>query len=377
MNVVVSGYYVGFPLVGLFWHAVSFALGFAELGHDVWYLEDSGDQPWGFDLERLDFDHDCRYGVRRLAAEMEAVGLAGRWAYRHVPSGRWDGMDGEAVMDVLSTADVFVNVSLAAPMRPEYLRIPQRLAIDTDPVFNQIRISSGRHPRITVADTHTRLFTFGCPPLPAQRPDDEWVPTRQPVAARRWPVAAPAPADAPFTTVTDWTAYPATTWRGVRYGTKGDSMRAYVDLPRRTGVPLEVALRGGPEAQRQMAGGGWRLRDPMTVSVTTADYRSYIAGSIGEIGFAKAGYVTGRSGWFSERTCCYLASGRPAVVQDTGWTDWLPAGEGLLAFRNIDEAAAALEEVASDPERHGRAARKVAEEHFDAARVCGDLLGAL
>jgi hypothetical protein len=355
---------------------VSFALGFAELGHDVWLLEDSGDQPWGFDLDRLDFDHDCRYGVRRLAEEMDAVGLGDRWMFRHVPTGRVDGLDAGTAMDVLADADILVNVSLTTPPRPEYRRIPHRLGIDTDPVFNQIRMGTGSSGE-TPADWHTRLFTFGRPPLLAARPDDEWVPTRQPVATRQWPVASPPRSGAPFTTVTHWEAYAGLEWEGVRYGTKGDSLREFADLPRRTEVPLTIALGGGDRPQRTMRDGGWDVIEPTATSRTTADYRGFLAASAGEIGFAKHGYVAARSGWFSDRTCCYLASGRPAVVQDTGWSDWLPTGDGLFAFRTPDDAVAALEEVAADPERHAGAARKITEEHFEASRVCADLLEAL
>lgn len=377
MNIVVTGYYAGFPLAGLFWHCASFALGFAELGHDVWYVEDSGDDPWGFDLERLDYDHECRYGARLLGEEMAAIGMGDRWVYRHIPTGRHDGMDAATTEEVLAAADVFVNVSLTTTMRPEYRRIPHRFGIDTDPVFNQIRIRHGGRSGETVADTHTRLFSFGTSPLPATRDGDDWVPTRQPVSARHWPIAPSPTPGAPFTTVTHWQAYEGHEWDGVRYGTKGDSIRQFIDLPRNTTAPLRIALGGGDRAKSIMRDGGWDVIEPTSTSRTTADYQAFLAASAGEIGFAKDGYVTARSGWFSDRTCCYLASGRPAVVQDTGWTDWLPSGEGLLAFTTVDEAVAALEEVAADPDCHGAAARKLVEEHFDAARVCAELLEAL
>jgi hypothetical protein len=122
---------------------------------------------------------------------------------------------------------------------------------------------------------------------------------------------------------------------------------------------------------------GWRLGDPVAASISCAAYRDWLAAGAGEVGFAKHGYVAARSGWFSERTCCYLASGRPAVVQDTGWSDWLPTGEGLLAFSTVEEAASGIEAVRADPERHAAAARRLVEEHFDAAVVCAGLLEAL
>lgn len=377
MRVVVTGWVAGFPAAGFLWHPLSFALGFADLGHEVWFLEDSGDDPWGYDPDTNSADWHCSAGVRFLDRELAAVGLGDRWVFRHVPTNTYSGLDEAATDDVLAAADVLVNVSLTTPMRPEYLRIPHRLAIDTDPVFTQVRIAEGDAALAPVPDTHTRLFTFGRPPLPGGRHD--WVPTRQPVSTRHWPRAGTPPAGAEFTTVTTWQAYPPVVWEGVEYGAKDRTLRALADLPQRADVPLALAMGGGSnhdEGAALLAAHGWRITDPRDATRTTQVYRDFIAASAGEIGFAKHGYVASRSGWFSERTCCWLASGRPAVVQDTGWTEWLPAGEGLLAYTSADEAARGLEAVAADPDRHGAAARRIAEEHFEAAGVCAALLEA-
>jgi hypothetical protein len=375
VKVVVSGYVAGFPVAGLFWHAASFALGFRDAGHDVWFLEDSGDHPWGWNVDAGDFDHECRYGSSYLAREMDAIGFGDRWVYRHAPTDRFDGMDRSTTMDVLADADVLVNVSLSLTMRPEYLRIPHRLGIDTDPVFTQIRVRSGYRHFATVPDMHTRLFTFGRPPLPAQA--HEWVPCRQPVPLFDWPALPPPEPGAPFTTVASWQAYPAAGWDGTRYGVKDETLRAFATLPRVAPAPMAIALSGGRAAREGIAlleDGGWDVRDPATASRSTMAYRDFIDASVGEIGFAKHGYVAAGSGWFSERSCSYLAAGRPVVAQDTGWTEWLPAGEGLLAFSSEAGALDAMEEIVADPARHAAAARKVAEEHFDAAVVCEQLL---
>jgi len=375
MRIVVTGWVAPFPLAGFLWHPLSHALGFADLGHDVWYLEDSGDEPWGYDPVGNEDDPSCAAGVAFLERELAAVGLGDRWTFRHHPTDQWSGMGKEQTLDILASADVLVNVSLTTPMRPEYARVPHRLAIDTDPVFTQVRLAQGDTALAPVPETHTRLFTFGRPPLPAARHD--WVPTRQPVVTRRWPIAPPVDRDAPFTSVTTWKAYPPVQWRGVEYGAKDRSFVEFADLPTRTSVPLEMALGGGTDQDagaRFLAGRGWRLANPVEATSSTTAYHGFLARSAGELGFAKHGYVAARSGWFSERSCCYLACGRPVVVQDTGWTDWLPSGEGALAFTTPDEAVRALECVAGDPDRHARAARKLVEEHFEATRVCAELL---
>lgn len=377
MRIVVTGWVAPFPTAGFLWHPLSYVLGFRALGHECWYLEDAGDHPWGWDTERGREDPTCTAGITFLERELAALGLGDRWVFRDVPGCRHHGMSAEETADVLAGADVLVNVSLTTPMRPEYLRIPHRLAIDTDPVFTQIRIARGDAALGAIPETHTRLYTFGRPPLPGQR--HEWVPTRQPVATEAWPVAPPPPEGAPFTSVTTWKAYPAQVWEGVEYGAKDRSFRELLELPRLSGSPLEVALGAGSDPREGvalLAAHGWQVSDPLEATRTSAHYRHFLARSRGEIGIAKHGYVQARSGWFSERTCCYLASGRPAVVYDTGWTDWLPAGEGLLAFRTPAEAAGWLWAVDADWDRHSRAARRLVEEHFRAADVCRELLDA-
>jgi hypothetical protein len=377
-RVVVAGWVTGLPTASFFWHAVSFAVGFRDAGHDVWFLEDSGDYPWSYDPETQELDESAAYGVRFLASEMDAIGMGDRWVYRHGPTDRHDGMSVEQTREVLAEADVFVNVSLTTPMRPEYLAVPERLAVDTDPVFTQVRIAQGDWLLGGVADSHTRLFTFGRGPLPGQR--HEWVPTRQPVVTRCWPVEPHPGPDAPFTTIMTWKAYPPVEWDGVVYGAKDRSMQPLLDLPSRTSCRLEVALGGGDDhwkAQRVLGDNGWELSDPMEANASSAQFHRFLARSAGELGIAKQGYVAARSGWFSERTCCYLASGRPAVVADTGWDDWLPEGEGLFGYRSADDAAAALDEIRADPDRHAQAARKIAVEHFEAADVCTALLESL
>ena len=366
------------PTAGFLWHPLAFALGFAGLGHDVWFLEDSGDHPWGYDPVTGDDDPECRSGAEFLAREMAAVGMGDRWCFRHVPSGRHHGLDAATLQDVLAGADVLVNVSLTTAMRPEYLRVPHRVAVDTDPVFTQVRIAGGDPVLGSVPATHTRLFTFGRPPLPAQR--HEWLPTRQPVAVDHWAAADLPDPDAPLTTVTTWQAYAPVFWDGVEYGTKDRSLRDFAALPSRSGARLALALGAGIDHQKGrsfLLEHGWELADPLEATRSTDDYRRFIASSLGEIGFAKHGYVRSGSGWFSERTCLYLASGRPAVVQDTGWSDWLPEGEGLLGFTTLGGAVEAIEEVRSDPARHALAARKLVEEHFDATVVCARILDAL
>lgn len=372
MRIVVAGWVAGFPVAGFLVHALGYAQGFAALGHDVWFLDDGSWGPEGFDPESGQVDADGSAGVAFLERELGARGFAGRWARRHVDGERVSGLTSEELDDVLAEADVLVNVSLMLPDRPEYRRVPHRFGIDTDPVFTQVSVARGN----PIPERHTRLFSLGRAPLPGQA--HEWVPTRQAVHLDDWTPTPPRPG-APFTTVTSWKAYPPLEFEGREYGLKDVSLRANLGLPSRTTVPLSIALAGGLDTDdglRTLTDAGWTVTDALAATRSTEAYRCFLDASAGEIGFAKHAYVAARSGWFSDRTCCYLASGRPAVVQDTGWTDELPVGEGLLAFDDVDEAAAGLEAVAADPQRHAAAARTVVEEHFAAPDVCAAMLEA-
>jgi hypothetical protein len=180
-----------------------------------------------------------------------------------------------------------------------------------------------------------------------------------------------------LTTVGNWRSYGSIERDGVHYGQRAHSLREVVELPRRTTERFELALAIHPDEHRDLealSGNGWHLVDPAQVAGTPSAYREFVQRSKGELGVAKSGYVRSRCGWFSDRSCCYLASGRPVVAQETGFSDFVPTGEGLLAFENVDDAASAVEALRHDYARHARAAREFAEEHLDSDVVLGRLL---
>ncbi|HEU0014196.1 MAG TPA: glycosyltransferase, partial [Longimicrobium sp.] len=231
---------------------------------------------------------------------------------------------------------------------------------------------------------HTHHFTFGesvgteaCR-MPACGVD--WKPTRQPIYLPEWPAAELPANGAAFTTLMNWTAGRPLRHAGETWGQKDVEFVRFLELPRRVpGLPLAVAVgqtggAGAPFPRAIAEANGWRVLDPEVCAPDPARYRAFIQASRGELSVAKETYVKAGSGWFSGRSASYLASGRPVVTQDTGWSRHVPAGEGLFAFRTLDEAAAGLEAVAADPARHARAARRLAEEHFDARSVLRRLL---
>jgi hypothetical protein len=376
LRVLVLGYIVRGPIGGMAWHHLHYVLGLARLGHDVYFVEDSHDYPSCYDPERGVVDTDPTYGLRFARAAFERLGLGERWAYYDAHTGRWLGPAAATILNQIAGADVLLNVSGVNPLRPWLGHVPARAFIDTDPAFTQIRHLTEPAARAR-AEAHTSFFTFG-ENIPAHRssvPDDglPWQPTRQPIVLDAWPVTAGAP-DGRFTTVMQWDSYPAVDYGGRHYGMKAESFGPYLELPAHAGVVFELALGSAGAPRELLRTNGWHLRDPLEVTRDPWAYQEYIRGSKAEFAVAKHGYVVSRCGWFSERSACYLASGKPVLLQDTGFTDWLPAAEGVLAFRTLEEASAGIDAIGRHYEHHGAAARAVAEKYFDAAKVLPALL---
>jgi hypothetical protein len=374
LRVVVTGLLAQYPLGGMTWHYLQYVLGLARLGHDVHYVEDSGRDPYNPAEGRP--SHDCAYNLDYLAGVMARFGLADRWAYRAHEQSRWSGLPDRERADVLRSADLLINVSGSLD-RPEGYRTVRRLAyVDTDPVFTQLKLV--RNPRFRArVDAHDVHFSFGekvGETLPAT--GHRWRGTRQPVVLSEWRTGTPR--RPVYTTVMSWASYKPEVYGGQTYGHKDVEFLRFLELPRLVApVALEVAAAPGRtrHAPRELlAERGWRVVDPSAVCPDLDGYRGYVESSRAEWSVAKNAYVQARSGWFSERSACYLAAGRPVVVQDTGFSATLPVGEGVLSFTSLEEAAAAVREVEGDYRRHARAARALAEEYFDSAKVLTRLI---
>jgi hypothetical protein len=253
--------------------------------------------------------------------------------------------------------------------------VPVRVFIDTDPGFTQANHLLKPADR-ELAARHTAFFTFAeNVGTTARLPDDglPWVATRQPIVRDLWPIVPPRATGA-FTTVMLWDSYPPIEVGSVSLGLKSDSFAPYVDLPARVGAPLELALGGAGAPREMLRDRGWSILDSRVPTRSVESYRTYIANSFAEFSVAKQGYVLTHSGWFSERTANYMATGRPVISQDTGFSDVLPTGEGLLAFSEPVEAVAAIEEVRAHHVRHCRAAADIAAAFFDSSLVLARLL---
>jgi hypothetical protein len=372
LRIVVLGYVVRGPLGGMSWSDLHYLLGLRDLGHDVWFLEDSDDYPSCSDPVAKTIGTDPSYGLRFASELFSRTGLGDRWAYHDAHTRTWHGPGSDAVRGACRDADVLLDLAGVNPLRPWLEEIPHRVLVDKDPVFTQFRHLADPSARARAA-AHTAFFTFG--ENVAALPDDgfPWRATRHPIWVEGWPLA-PAPRDGRFTTVLQWESYAAAEHDGLRYGRKAESFAPFLSLPERLGRRFELVV-GGPNVPRDLLeSSGWIVRDPLEVVADAWAYRRYVQGSRGELTVAKEGYVTARCGWFSERSASYLATGRPVVTQETGFSDVLPNGLGLLAFSTLEEAVAAVESVDREYTPHCHAARELALAHFDARPVLASLL---
>lgn len=367
MRILFAGIIARYPFGGVTWCSLMYLLGLRALGHEVFYIEDTGECVYDPVQNRL--ATDPVYGTSYIHSALEPFGLGDRWSFVNY-DGSYHGRSAEAVRSYAAHADLFINLSGGSWFwRDEYARIPRKIFIDSDPAFTQLAIAKAEPWYVAFFERFDRLFTFGsnvgtaASAIPTGR--FEWHKTWQPVTLDNWQSGA-RPRDR-YTTVMTWQTESFTDVGG----NKDQEFLKYIDLPSRTPQSFELAING----PRNLLGEhGWATVDGMRVSRTPWAYRDFIQGSKAEFGVAKHTYVATHSGWFSDRTECYLASGRPALVQDTGWTAHLPSGEGLLAFSNLEEAVDGVDRINSDYSRHARRASEIARDHFDARVVLPPLL---
>jgi hypothetical protein len=371
-RVVVMHFAGQMPLAGIAWQALHYLIGLRRLGYDVWYVEDHGANPYDPRLNSV--VDDTAPNIEYLAQLMTRFGFDGRWAYWDAIRDSYHGMTREAVYALFRESDALLNLCGATRLRDHHLACPRRLMIDTDPVYEQIKYAEADPSARAYLDAHTHFFTYGenvgGPGWIVPLSGIDWRPTRPPVVLELWP--ADAIGGACYSTIATWeNKGKDVAFRGEHYvWSKHVNFMRFVDLPRQLNRCFTVALNSAPEeAQREIVSHGWTLIDARDVSLRIDAYREFIRGSRGEFTVAKDIYVRPRSGWFSDRSVCYLAAGRPVVTMNTGFSRFYPVGIGLFAYADEAEARAAIAAIEDDYPRHARGAREIAAEYFASDRV--------
>jgi hypothetical protein len=375
-----------FPVGGVAWDYLQYVIGFAQLGYEVFYYEDTWS--WPYHPIQKTLTSDGRYSAQFLADFFQryAPHLRERWHYFHLHETSY-GMSRIAFEEIARTADLFLNVS-GACMIPDMLAARcVKVFIDTDPGYNQIMLSEQFSWSENVerwcasVAAHDRHFTYAenihATDCIIPKAGFDWKNTRMPIVLELWDeIARSRPSTgAPWTTVMTWNAFKGKlVYQGVEYKSKGSEFEKIIELPRRLKLPFAVAVGGVDAPLERLARHGWSVLQGPEATLTPERYRDFIAGSRGEVSTAKHVYVATRSGWFSCRSACYLAAGRPAVVQDTGFSSVIPAADGLVPFNSLEEAGEALRKVEADYDRHAAGARVVAAECFDSGKVLRRLI---
>ena len=361
------------------WALLQYVLGFRQLGWNVLFLDqidarmctDAAGQPCPpEDSIQARYFHDVmtRFDLQDACALV-------------VDGGQFLGLSRPRVLERLSASPFLLNIMGYLQIDDLLAAVPARVFLDIDPGFGQMWKALGLHDPFRGHDAHVTIgLRIGEPDCPIPTGGISWITTPQPIALDYWPVT-PRVTDGPFTSVASWRgANGPVTFEGRTYGLRVHEFRKFAALPALTGRPFAVALDIHADDARDrdlLIANGWRLDDPRQVAGDPDAYQAYIQGSAAEFLTAKNMYVQTNSGWISDRSLCYLASGRPVLAQDTGFGAIYPTDAGLLRYRTLDDACAGVEAICAGYDRQARAARMVATEIFDATRVLGRLLAAL
>ncbi|HEY6170279.1 MAG TPA: hypothetical protein VI454_19755 [Verrucomicrobiae bacterium] len=378
-KIILFGILFWYPLAGVTYQFLHYLIGLRKLGYDPYYIEDSG--RWIYHPKINEFSPDVTGNLSMVVPVLEAHGFGDRWAFRgNYPDGKCYGMTEAQILQLYRDADAFLNVTGAQEIRDEHLAIKRRIYVESDPFASQVKVAKGDEGMIKMLAQHDTHFSFGenlgAPDCDVPIEKFRWLPTRQPVAVELWNNGAPTGGPT-YTTITTWhNKNKNLEWRGdTWYWTKDREFERFLDLPkRRPNVGFELATSVSEDVQRLLRDHGFRQQGSIEISRDADLYRKYIQDSRGEFTVARDQYVRPNTGWFSDRTACYLGAGRPVITQETGFSKFIPSGRGLFGFKTMDDILRAVDAIESDYPGHCRAARDLAAEYFAAEKVVGSLM---
>ena len=374
-RIIVSGTMVRYPVGGIHQWMLTWLLGFQRLGHDVYFVEKSGWKNSCYDVGRRIMTDDCTYGIGVVSGILKRFGLNDQWCFVDASNQYHGRLSPQKVEEVFKTCDLFVDME-GDEWLNEATHSALRVFVDCEPGWFQMKMEMAINEEKQVPD-HDYYYTTGRN-VGTQRSTTpsagkNWRTICSPVNVDLFPYQTPR-ADAPFTTVMNWQSNKEIEFNGIKYGQKDMEFPKFLDLPQQIESQLEVAVSGPRVPKKILTDSGWRVRNADDISNSIDSYKDYILASKGEFSVMKNVFVATNCGTISDRSGYYMASGRPAVVQDTGFSEHLPCGRGLFAVRTMEEAAAAIKEINADYEHHSHWARDIALEYMDASKVLKQFL---
>jgi hypothetical protein len=381
-RIVVMGFMGSMPIAGVIWQHVHYIVGLQRLGHDVYYVEDSARLP--YNPETFEVNNDFSYAAKLLDRLAREFDFKNRWAFcaRYLKRNPTAGLPLKEIRRLYRDADAILNICGTQEFNDDLLASDRILYVESDPGVEQIKIDKRVRSTTDYLRRHHALFTFGenvgKKSFPVPLHGFKWHSTRQPIVTDLWKTNRAPAGGALFTSIANWSTsgLKDIAWRGEKYlWSKSREFIRFSAAPKKSGETFELAtdIRDRP-TRAKFEANGWRFTSPLQMSVDYRLYRDYIARSKGEFTVAKDQYVRLNTGWFSDRSACYLAAGRPVITQETGFTKNYGGDVGLLAFRSLGEIAEAVKMINADYAKHSRAARRIAREFFEAKSVLRLLL---
>ncbi|MBV9464341.1 MAG: hypothetical protein JO317_08950 [Verrucomicrobiae bacterium] len=388
-KIVLMGFMSRIPVAGVVWQHLHYVAGFRKVGCEVIYLEDT--LSWPYDARQLDQVEDPTVAAEFTKAMAERFHF--RWGFRasYREPAETFGMSDADFVRAIQDADAVLNICGAQELTERVRKAKCLVYVESDPGVEQIKLAKKTQDTIDFLSAHHARFTFGenlgqadCP-VPMVE-GFSWHPTRQPIVTEWWRPEKRRAKDGRepfrFTSVANWeTKGKDIVWKNkVYYWSKTFEFLKFADVPRavahRSPIAWELAtdMRQDPASLELFGRQGWKLESPHEMSADPFLYQRYVQGSDAEWTVAKDQYVRWNTGWFSDRSACYLAAGLPVITQNTGFSKIIPVGEGLFDFRGVPEIQTAVDIILSDPAKHSKAASDLAREYFEAEKVCAGML---
>jgi hypothetical protein len=381
-RIVVMGFMGSMPIAGVIWQHIHYIVGLRRLGHEVYYIEDSARLP--YNPETFEVNNEFDYAARLLDQLSREFDFKNRWGFcaRYLNGNPTAGLSLKKIRQLYREADAVLNICGTQEFNEDLLKSDRILYVESDPGVEQIKIDKRVRSTINYLRRHRALFTFGenvgTKQFPVPTHGFKWLPTRQPIVTDLWKTNRAPARTAVFTSIANWSTsgLKDITWRGEKYlWSKSREFIRFMAAPKKSGEAFELATDiKDRQVRTRFERNGWRFKSPLQLSVDYWLYRDYIRRSKGEFTVAKDQYVRLNTGWFSDRSGCYLAAGRPVIIQETGFTKLYGGNAGLLSFRSLAEIVEAVKEIKADYARHSRAARNIARDVFEAEKVVAELL---
>jgi hypothetical protein len=382
-RVVILGFMGNCPIAGVIWQTIHYIVGLQRLGHDVYYIEDTSRVP--YDPVAYTVTEDTTYVANILGRLADEFGFAGKWAFspRYRSRAETIGPLSRAKVNQLyRDADALLNICGSHELHDDLLLSKRLVYVESDPGVEQVKVDNGEQGTIDFLSNYCALFTFGenigRPEFPVPLHEFTWLPTRQPVVLEFWNTNGPPPTNAVFTSIANLATggKKDIEWRGEKYfWSKLPEFERFRLAPEKTREDFELAANfNDPRLASDFHSARWRSVSPDSMSVDFHDYVDYIKQSKGEFTVAKDQYVRLKTGWFSDRSACYLAAARPVITQETGFSRLFGGQDGLFSFECIDDIVAAVEAINAEYPRHSRGAEQIAREWFDSDKVINSLL---